>query len=118
MENYYESDAPFYSTLRSVGTRVGGWFDENEHAKVVRRIREMDPDFRVERWVTELREYIIPEIVDAYVGADKESLNEWMTEAAFSVAWAQVSQFTTLGLVSESQILEIRDVDVSLVLVQ
>ena len=34
METYYESESPLISTLRSVTSTVGSWFDENETAKV------------------------------------------------------------------------------------
>ncbi len=81
MENYYESETPFYSALRSVGSRVGGWFDENDMAKVIRAMRELDPDFGMESFQRELREYIVPEVVDAYLSADRDSLKEWMGEA-------------------------------------
>ena len=81
MENYYESETPFYSTLRSVGSRVGGWFDESDMARVIRAFRELDPDFGMEGFQRELREYIVPEVVDAYLSADQEGLKAWMGEA-------------------------------------
>lgn len=81
LETYYESESPFISALRSVTTTVGGWFDENETAQVIRAMKELDPDFRLERWTGELREYIVPEVVDAYLSADRESLRQWCGEA-------------------------------------
>ena len=81
MENYYESDAPIYSALRSVGSRLSGWFDENDMAKVIRAMRELDPDFGMDSFQRELREYIVPEVVDAYLSADREGLKNWMGEA-------------------------------------
>lgn len=66
-------------------TTIGGWFDENETAKVIRAMREIDPDFRLERWTGELREYIVPEVVDAYLSADRESLRQWCGEAVCPV---------------------------------
>ena len=80
-ENYYESENPVVSTLRSVTTTVGGWFEENETARVIRMIRALDPDFQMEAFQRELREYIVPEVVDAYLNADKESLKMWCGEA-------------------------------------
>ena len=81
VENYNESEDPFFSALRSVGHRVGRWFDENDTARVIRAIREMDPDFKMEPFLIELKEYIVPEVVDAYLSADKEELKQWMSEA-------------------------------------
>lgn len=84
LENYYESESPFVGALRSVTSTVGGWFEENETAKVIRLMKEIDPDFNLDRWTGELREYIVPEVVDAYLSADRESLRQWCGEAVSS----------------------------------
>jgi len=59
-------------------------FAENEVAGVVRRFTEMDPTFNMEAFNTELREWIIPEVVDAYVKGDVETLKQWFSEAVRS----------------------------------
>jgi len=112
-ESYYESDSPVISTLRSITSTVGSWFDENETAKVIRAMREVDPDFRMERWTGELREYIVPEVVDAYLSADREALKQWCGEATFNVLWATMGEYVKKGLVSDSKILDIKHVDVN-----
>lgn len=85
MESYQESDSPVVSSLRSITSTIGGWFEENETARVIRLMRELDPDFNMEAWTRELREYIVPEVVDAYLSADRESLKEWCGEAVSQV---------------------------------
>lgn len=80
-EAYEESESPAVETLRSITSTIGGWFDENETVKVIRTIREIDPDFRMDSFTRELREYIVPEVVDAYLSADRESLKQWCGEA-------------------------------------
>ena len=35
----------------------------------------------MESFLIELKEYIVPEIVDAYLSADKDELKQWMSEA-------------------------------------
>lgn len=112
MENYYESDDPLYSALRSVGSRVGRLFDENEQAKVIRAIRETDPHFRMDRFQTELKEYIVPEVIDAFLTADRGDMKAWMSEAAFNVSWAVLGEYIKSGLVSASQVIEVQSVDV------
>ncbi len=106
MENYQESDAPFYTALRSVGSRVGGWFDENDMAKVIRAMRELDPDFGMDGFQRELREYIVPEVVDAYLSADREGLKEWMGEAVSVTLWMKLksSASTCAGRLSASML--------------
>ncbi|KAJ9112158.1 hypothetical protein QFC20_002339 [Naganishia adeliensis] len=113
LDRYQESESPLVSTVRSVTSTVGGWFDENETAKVIRMIRALDPDFKMDTFQKELREYIIPEVVDAYLGADKETLKMWCGEATYNVLWATMSQYVKKGLVSDSKVLDIRQVEVS-----
>ena len=44
-------------------------------------MRAMDPMFDSESFERDLREYIIPEVVDAYLTADKPALMKWCSEA-------------------------------------
>lgn len=78
---YDESENPVISSMRSVTETIGSWFDENETAQVMRLMKQMDPDFNREGFERELREYIVPEVVDAYLSADQESLKAWCSEA-------------------------------------
>lgn len=78
---YDESENSFVSGLRTVTDTIGSWFDENETAQVLRTMKNMDPDFNRESFERELREYIVPEVVDAYLSADREALKAWCGEA-------------------------------------
>jgi import inner membrane translocase subunit TIM44 len=84
-----ESENPLVTTLRSASYKIGSLFEENETARVIRSIKALDPNFTMEGFQKELREYIIPEVVDAYLGADGEALKMWCGEA--------VSDFTMLA---------------------
>lgn len=113
VEAYQESESPVVSSLRSITSTIGSWFDENETAQVIRAMRELDPDFKLEPFTRELREYIVPEVVDAYLSADRDSLKQWCGEATFNVLWATMGQYTKQGLVSDSKILDIKNVDIN-----
>ena len=78
---YDESENPVVSTVRSVTDAIGSWFDENETAQVMRLMKSMDPAFNREGFERDLREYIVPEVVDAYLSADQEALRAWCGEA-------------------------------------
>lgn len=78
---YDESENPVVSTVRSVTDTIGSWFDENETAQVMRLMKGMDPAFNREGFERDLREYIVPEVVDAYLSADQEALRAWCGEA-------------------------------------
>ncbi|KAL2832078.1 hypothetical protein BDW59DRAFT_139661 [Aspergillus cavernicola] len=112
-ETYNESENPLISTARSISDRVSGFFAENETAMVVKRFREMDPNFQMESFLREMREYILPEVLDAYVKGDVETLKLWLSDAQYHVYAALAQQYTTAGLKSDGRILDIRGVDVS-----
>lgn len=109
---YNESDNPFVSTARSISDRFAGFFSENETAMVIKKIREMDPSFQMEPFVREMREYILPEVLDAYVKGDTLTLSQWLSAAQFSVYDALTKQTTAAGLKSDGRILDIRNVEV------
>nr|POE47444.1 mitochondrial import inner membrane translocase subunit tim44 [Quercus suber] len=109
---YRESENPLISTARSVSDRIAGFFAENETAMVIKKFREMDPAFQLEPFLTEMRTYILPEVLEAYVKGDVEVLKQWLSAAQFQVYSALMKQYTTAGLVSDGKILDIRGVDI------
>ncbi|EEP78611.1 mitochondrial import inner membrane translocase subunit TIM44 [Uncinocarpus reesii 1704] len=110
---YNESENPLISTARGISDRVAGFFAENETAMVIKRFRQMDPNFQIEPFLREMREYILPEVLDAYVKGDTETLKLWLSDAQFHVYAALAKQYTTAGLKSDGRILDIRHVDIS-----
>lgn len=109
---YQESENPLISTARSITDKIGGFFAENETAMVIKKLRELDPAFKLEPFLRELREYILPEVLDAYVKGDIETLKLWLSEAQYSVYEALTKQYLTAGLKSDGKILDIRGVDI------
>ncbi|KAI5462892.1 hypothetical protein BGZ63DRAFT_412620 [Mariannaea sp. PMI_226] len=111
-EKYDESENPLVSTARSITDRIGGFFAENETAMVIKKFRAMDPAFQVEAFLQELREYILPEVLDAYVKGDTETLKLWLSAAQYSVYEALTKQYLQAGMKSDGRILDIRHVDI------
>jgi import inner membrane translocase subunit TIM44 len=111
-EVYQESENPLISTARSITDRVAGFFAENETAMVIKKLRSMDPAFQIEPFLKELREYILPEVLDAYVKGDLETLKLWLSEAQFSVYEALTKQYLQASLKTDGKILDIRHVDI------
>ncbi|KAG6025069.1 hypothetical protein E4U41_001616 [Claviceps citrina] len=109
---YEESENPFVSTARSITDRIGGFFAENETAMVIKKFRTMDSGFQVEPFLQELREYILPEVLDAYVKGDTETLKLWLSAAQYSVYEALTKQYLQAGMKSDGRILDIRNVDI------
>lgn len=110
---YNESENPLISTARSISDSVAGFFAENETAMVTKKFRQMDPNFQIEPFLREMREYILPEVLDAYVKGDVETLKLWLSDAQFHVYAALSKQYTAAGLKSDGRILDIRHVDIS-----
>ena len=109
---YNESENPLISTARSISDRVAGFFAENETAMVIKKFREMDPNFQTESFLRDVREYMLPEVLDAYVKGDVDTLKLWLSAAQFQVYSALAQQYTTAGLKSDGRILDIRNVDI------
>jgi mitochondrial import inner membrane translocase subunit TIM44 len=77
-----ESENPVISSIRGVTDSVSSFlFDETENAQVTRMLRAMDPGYDTETFQRELREYIVPEVIDAYLSADQQALKIWCGEA-------------------------------------
>ncbi|KAK7025023.1 mitochondrial import inner membrane translocase subunit TIM44 [Favolaschia claudopus] len=108
-----ESENPVVASVRNVTETVGSWFEENETAQVMRLMKNLDPHFTRDGFERELREYIVPEVVDAYLSADQAALKAWCGEGTYNVLWATVEQYLRQGLISDSKVLDIRQVDVS-----
>ena len=111
-KTYQESENPLILTARGITDRIAGFFAENETAIVIKKFRQMDPNFQVEPFLRDLREYILPEVLDAYVKADVETLKMWLSEAQYSVYEALTKQYLQAGLKSDGRILDIRHVDI------
>ncbi|KAK5733439.1 protein translocase subunit [Elasticomyces elasticus] len=109
---YRESENPLITIARSVTDRIAGFFAENETAMVIKKFREMDPSFQLEGFLTEMRTYILPEVLEAYVTGDVATLKLWLSAAQYSVYAALMQQYTTAGLKSDGRILDIRNVDI------
>ncbi|KAJ1719392.1 protein translocase subunit [Coemansia biformis] len=115
-KNYSESENPVIEASRAVTDRVRGvfgfFFNETESASALRQIRDtIDPSFSLDGFVRECREFIIPEILDAYLHSDAETLKVWCSEASYNVLTAIFTAQVQQGVVSDCKILDMRHVD-------
>lgn len=112
LKYYDESENPLISGIRTVTEKIGGIFAETETAQVYRLFKQIDPNFTNESFTRQLREYIIPEVLDAYVKGDEEVLKVWFSEAPFNVYAAQQKVFREKELFADGKILDIRGVEI------
>jgi import inner membrane translocase subunit TIM44 len=113
---YNESDHPVFRMTRAVTDRFqdtfGSWFEESENAKTIRIIRQtVEPNFNIEAFMKHAREYIVPEVLDAYLNGDAETLRLWCSEATYNVLTAGIQAQIQQGLVSDSRIMDLRNVE-------
>lgn len=111
-ESWEESENGLISLVRTIVEKVVGFFSETEQAKVIKQFKLMDPNFRLTDFQKTLTNYIVPELLDAYVKNDEKILQNWLSEAPFNVWKATNKQFVQQGVISDSKILDIRGVEV------
>lgn len=109
---YEESENGLVSTVRSITDKIGWFFEETEAARVVRYFRQMDPNFRQDDFLSDIRSYILPEVLDAYVKGDEEVLKNWLSEAPFNIWKTSTKQYKDKGLYSAGRVLDIRGIDI------
>ena len=111
-EKWKDSENGLISLIRTIVEKVSGFFSETEQAKVVKQFKLMDPSFKLTDFQKTLTNYIVPEILDAYIKNDEKVLKEWFSEAPYNVWQANNKQFVQQGLFSDGKILDIRGVEV------
>lgn len=111
-EKWNESENGLISLVRAVFLKVSWFFSETEQAQVIKRFRMMDPSFRLTEFQRTLTNYVVPELLDAYVENDEKVLKKWFSPVPY-LAWdAQIKQMIKQGLFSDSKILDIRGVEI------
>ena len=107
-----ESENPLIVVMRKVSDKVGGFFAETESAKVYKQFKLIDPTFNSASFTKHLREYVVPEILEAYIKGDEKVLKKWLSEAPFNVYAAQQKVFREQQIFSDGRILDIRNVEI------
>lgn len=111
-EKWDESENGLISLVRTIFEKITGFFAETEQAKTIKQLKYMDPSFRLTDFQKTLTNYIVPEVIDAYIKNDTKILKEWFSEAPYNVWEAHNKQFIQQGLFSDGRILDIRGVDI------
>ncbi|ORZ24485.1 hypothetical protein BCR42DRAFT_365881 [Absidia repens] len=114
-KNYEDSDNVFVSYTRAftdrVGETFGSIFEESDQALTIRAFQEIDPTFNMDKFMQEARGFIVPEVMEAYLKGDVETLKVWCSEATYNVLTAVIQAQMQQGLISDCQIQDLRDVD-------
>lgn len=89
-----------------------GLFAESEQAQVLREIRVAEPEFDLERWLREVHEYIIPEVLDGFTAGNLEVLRTWCTDGPYNLLKTIIDERMALGHTAQTKVMELRNVDV------
>ncbi|KAF7725484.1 protein translocase subunit [Apophysomyces ossiformis] len=114
-KNYEESDNLFVSYTRAFTDRIsetfGSIFEESDQAQAIRAFQQIDPTFNMDKFMVDARRYIVPEVMEAYLKGDVETLKLWCSEATYNVLTALIQAQMQQGLVSDCRIQDLRDVE-------
>jgi len=112
-----ESDNIVIRSTRVVTEKISDIFSDvfspTEMATTIQEITKIDPTFNKYSFMKELEFEIIPTVLEAYLQADMEILRDWCHDAAYNVLSAHLENNKKLGLKMNSQILDIREVDLA-----
>ncbi|SPO31079.1 related to TIM44 - mitochondrial inner membrane import receptor subunit [Ustilago trichophora] len=111
-EAYHESENPVVERVRSVTDWFGSLFDENDFVRVTRSLKTLDPSFNLESFQRDLREYIVPEIIDSYHTAARHLLRQWCGEATFNLLMATIDPYVSKGYIPEGRLLDLKQVEI------
>jgi import inner membrane translocase subunit TIM44 len=110
-KNYEASDNIIIAYARAFTDHVGSFFDENEMGQALRQLKMIDPRFNLEEFMRDAREFIIPEVMEAYLKGDANTLKEWCSDATYSYLVHGIKEQMQEGLISDSRVLDIRNVE-------
>ncbi|KNE68256.1 hypothetical protein AMAG_12930 [Allomyces macrogynus ATCC 38327] len=99
--------------VESFQDRFGGVFEETETAKALTLFKQLDPKFTLDGFLKEAREFILPELLEAWLAGDKDTLSQWCSEGSVKVLTAGHDEIVKQGLVSDSKLIELKGVDVT-----
>ena len=72
----------------------------------------MDPDFTLANFGLELREYVIPEVLDAYHTGQRHLLRQWCGEATYNVLMATIDPYLQRGYLAQGRILDLSSIEI------
>ncbi|KAF7651991.1 hypothetical protein LDENG_00102840 [Lucifuga dentata] len=115
---YDESDNALIRASRAVTDRVsdfiGGLFSKTEMSEVLTEIVKADPTFDKDSFLKQCEKDIIPNILEAIIRGELDVLKDWCYEATYSQLAHPIQQARALGLLFQSKILDIDNIDLAM----
>uniref|UniRef100_A0A8C8I156 Mitochondrial import inner membrane translocase subunit TIM44 n=1 Tax=Oncorhynchus tshawytscha TaxID=74940 RepID=A0A8C8I156_ONCTS len=93
---------------------IGGLFSTTEMSQVLTEILKADPSFDKDSFLKQCEKDIIPNILEAMIRGELEMLKDWCYEATYSQLAHPIQQARALGLMFQSKVLDIDNVDLAM----
>ncbi|KAJ3373456.1 Multifunctional pyrimidine synthesis protein CAD [Kappamyces sp. JEL0680] len=106
-----ESNNPLLRAWRNLKEKTT--VNETETARVVRAFKQVQHDFDQHVFLKEAANFMIADILDAYLKGDKAVLAQWGTEAAFARLTADLDVQKQAGFISDCKLIDYRNVELS-----
>ena len=111
-ERFSQTESPFFERLRGAmggvgdaADRVGDFFGETEQAEALGMLREQDPYWRQEAFLTHIHEDLGPEIIGAYLKGDLDVLRANCRDQAYAILSSSVHERQTRQLRMDPRVL-------------
>ena len=106
-EKWETSQHPLVYKLSAVYDEL---FSESETARAIKEVRRTDPTFLEDALRDEMKNRIVPAMLNAWVNADTKTLKLVMNDHAYAQVYSVIKMQQAEGLEMDKTILDIRDV--------
>jgi len=113
-KNYLDDqDGPLMDSFRNIAGRLQGMFEESEMSKTVKRFCSVHPGFSIEKFIKDCQMLYLPEVLEAYLTGDVETVKKWCGEVTFNVLNAGLEAQKAQGLTTKCKLIELRNLELN-----
>jgi len=113
-KNYLDDqDGPLMDSFRNIAGRLQGMLEESEMSKTVKRFTSVHPGFSIEKFIKDCQMLYLPEVLDAYLTGDVETVKKWCGEVTFNVLNAGLEAQKAQGLTTKCKLIELRNLELN-----
>lgn len=113
-KNYLDDqDGPLMDSFRNIASKLQGMFEESEMSKTVKRFSSVHPGFSIEKFIKDCQMLYLPEVLEAYLKGDSETLKKWCGEVTYNVLNAGLEAQKAQGLSTRCELIELRNLELN-----
>jgi len=108
-----DQDGPLMDSFRNIASKLQNMFEESEMSKTVKRFTSVHPGFSIEKFIKDCQMLYLPEVLDAYLSGDCETLKKWCGEVTYNVLNAGLEAQKAQGLTTKCKLIELRNLELN-----